>query len=446
MLPGTEQGNGRSPRSVWALWAGLVILSAGAFAQAAPQPVADVAMEQPLDRRVVAIASHEGEVTLAGEVLSGRYDPEADLRTLCGSIDDASRHASPACLVIERFDAVRAGDGERLASLYRPDSERRTLLVRGEAPEFRESQVELAAVEAIRPTTQRSWGRYRLVDIAAVMNQDRTAKVPGSVKLVSDHQAERLWLTEDLSRLNYPIHSVPTGLDEDDQVLATAPAASTALRLEKVGGGDDERKVAAELLEPGGVIKATDLILYVKEQRFALDAPPLLDMDPAELDEAGKSLQESLDLLQRWSDGERISIDRLADLWHPAYRDTMRRSYEWARSNGVKISIRGAGDSAESLPELRVASRTFTENGIVWFAWYPADDAVGGASSLAILQLKDETGDYKLVASTFQTPSMGDRRAMRLLGGDNAGFSGVPEALTLRQRAEQVAETVPTRR
>jgi len=419
--------------TIGALFAGTPLAMAG-------PPGVEIEYEFPMKRRVVAIAEHDGAVTVAGAKFAGAYGDNEDLEAGCRTLPPEKRTQCVECLVYARFNSRRSGDAQAHAVLFQPGYNRSH--IEEELPQIPERlRNMLSGYASVHPYGKSVWDDYVFVAYQGVMPNGEE-RVLNAIEAQWDSTLERYWLTKELFRLfpGYPITYIPVpghtlGVG-DVQVLEKPPQDTRIIRLSvDPQSPPDNRKVIAEALDDRSEIERDDLILYIRDERFPADAPPFLEWDPATLDEAGRQLREALARQLVWHMDEEAPMERLDELvtfWHPSVRDRVHQSLKdvWdappvrirATQEGVveqlpsdpgKKSKRRASpipglSGVREISEMRVAARIYTNQGVIWFAWAPnrnpGRSGPSDAKLYSLLQLRTEDGGYKLIQRPSDVP------------------------------------------
>ncbi len=145
---------------------------------------------------------------------------------------------------------------------------------------------------------------------------------------------------------------------------------------------DQSRVLLERIIDPSapGVIGENDLVLYLRESPTvvgpAAERTPILQLDGALLDEAGRALQRQLAMALVVSDGGAEFDQRYLDTFH---HDAHRIILEHQRKIEDHQKVSGGNTPpatplrfpAAAIPSLRVVSRVFTGECVVWFGWLP---------------------------------------------------------------------------
>jgi len=454
------------------IWA--IATLAGTHLSVASQDSADppsdrIEMEVPLKRRVTNIAERDGVVTLAGERAAGLYHkemhgpPDETLQRACRELPFEERVRCAECFpfILTEMDeeVMREGaidqnmvrraealclDGYSQQKMHSNLGEVRERLQR--MPNERINERAKTYVGR-RLRGQYVWDDLTIVDAIDIKKDGRGGPSGANLKLVERSGSNRYFM--DLRA--HLIPRIPPGVSQDDMtggdtfpVIEAPPGAARVFRYsDDPDRSPEERRIIVEELAHPSEIEFDDMILYVRDEPYPDDAPPFMDIDPSELDTAGRRLQDAIASHLLWEMGEqnqRMLAEDALSYWHPKEQQYIRpqivRVLQEAadqRTNGSGATSFGpnylnfvpgsGGDFATTASRMRIASRVFTDHGIAWFAWAPQPDAddPGDVYVQTFFQVETEDGEYKLVLRGDQVGggSSRDRRAMFLLGQRN---------------------------
>lgn len=150
---------------------------------------------------------------------------------------------------------------------------------------------------------------------------------------------------------------------------------------------DQSRVLLERIADPSapGAIGENDLVLYLRESPLvvgpAADRTPILQLDGALLDEAGRTLQRQLATALVVSDGGAALDQRYFDTIHPDAHPKIieqhrRIEEQQIASGGVTPPPTPLRFPAAAIPSLRVVTRVITGECVVWFGWLPDSHTV----------------------------------------------------------------------
>ncbi len=445
------------------------LLSLPAVSALATPPAVEIDMAAPMKRRVTNIAEHDGQVTMAGERAAGAYvdrrvgPPHEELRRACLALPLEERLRCAECMPFERFrgnqEISRTGRAseeliEWAMKLCLPGHSQEVMrqsIEKGAQRRQRIGHDAAAKYAGLRLVAKSIWDQRILLGSVGVTADGRAGPYRQADPMVMDPETGRHYFAYDsVMGSKSPMTLVPSGVRLEDTevlyktpVLASPPSDARLLRFGvDLESSPENREVLVEELADRSRIEFDDMILYLKDEPFPADAPPLLEIDPAGLDPGGRRLQEAIKRHMAWAMDDENAGNSVGDVlayYHPEERQIMRgrieRNLERDRAmraeNGSTQRINplalgpGASDFVRDAPQMRIASRVFTDNGLVWFAWAPqpeADDP-GDVFVNVIFQMRDDAGEYGFIGDLSRhVDGQGrDRRAMRILaigGGD----------------------------
>ncbi len=215
---------------------------------------------------------------------------------------------------------------------------------------------------------------------------------------------------------------------------------------------DQSRILLERIIDPSapGAIGENDLVLYLRESPLvvgpAADRTPILQLDGALLDDAGRALQRQLATALVVSDGGAALDQRYFDTIHPDAHPRIRIIEQRRRieeqqkaSGGITPPATPLRFPAAAIPSLRVVSRVITGECVVWFGWLPDSHTVrlrsmGNTDRPAIAQ--DQPGQFVTIVHRKSE----DGR--RLTYTENPGILGPERLATQILTSPGVAESL----
>ena len=352
-------------------------------------------------RKCVQMASKDGKTTLAVEMRVGRYFTKqnrdwarencARIRENCARMPASARYRYPECLLIEEFDARRAGDFAARAMLYEDGYNREKTRSRfTESPqEMREA---LSPFDGILLRTKHAWDSYLMVSYVMV-GPERGLPWPGvHLKKVGN----RYWLTEESGERNLSgiIHKVRAPYLRDDPTVLPQPPRDM-VRLELSLDQDspvENRQLSIETLQDDVAEDSTALVLYIRPILESANVP-LLQTDAGILDRPSAALRSSLVLYNN----EAATIQELVHLWVPDARENVESNLRLRQDANHPLN---SGLFGQHIDKVRLIARVETEDGIVWYLRYPSievdQERMTWEDKLTTVIQRKINGEYKL--------------------------------------------------
>ena len=440
-------------------------------------------MEVPLERRVMNIAEYDGVVTVAGERAAGLYHrsmhgpPDEGLGRHCRALSFAERVRCPECIPLMLYEmnveiiqqnSVPQNLIGRVEALCMPGYSRermgtsvRTSIDRADGRYAEQLAERLAPYTGRRLLGASLWDDQIMINAIDIREDGRGGPSNATVRLVRPEGADRYYMTlrsDTIPRIPLSVsHNDTDGTDRFPEIDAPPPGArALRYRLDPDSPPDERTGLIVEELPDRGDVQTDDMVLYILEEQFPPDAPPFMDMDPAELDAAGRQFQDAIVAHMLWEiedEDQRTHAEDALSYWHPKEQEYIRPQVERvlnedrmhnASGSGVKVSgpnylnfaPGSGGDFPRTASRMRMASRVMTDNGIAWFAWAPQPDAddPGDVYVRVFFQIRTDDGEYKLLLRGDQEGggSERDRRALFLLGQRNGNDYPDPADGTLK--------------
>lgn len=344
------------------------------YAQPVTADTADpIGVKCEMRRVCIEMASKDDKTTLAVEMRVGRYFTErnrdwvrencARIRGNCARMPPSARYRYPECLVIEEFDARRAGDVTARAMLYEEGYNREKTRSRFmESPqEMREG---LSPFDSLHLTVKHAWDSYLIVGCAMV-GPEKGFPWPGvHLKKVGN----RYWLTEESGERNLSSISHQARapyLRDDATILPQPPMDMVRLKLSLNRDSPvEKRQLSIETLQDDVAEDSTALVLYIRPILESADAP-LLRTDSQVLDRPSAALKSSLALYN----DEAATIHELVHLWAPEVRENVESNLRMLQD--AKFPLNN-GFFGQQIDKVRLVARVETDDGIVWYVRYPS--------------------------------------------------------------------------
>ena len=436
-----------------------MIILAGAWlvpqAVLANPPGVKIQMELPMQRRISAIAKHDGRVTLAGGGAYASYHmqyngtADEELRRACEAMPREQRFTCVECLAFEQFKAWRDENAEALAAIYKPGYSRTKAVADLEnlwSKARKQGVVPLSPYMGIRLLDKSLWDDRVILVSVGIKPDKKTGGYIQLLQAIKDTKTGQYQLVDDITdSIDYPHRLIGGGIKSR---LDSPPRDARIIRLSiDPDSPPRQRTVTATKLKDRSQIEEDDLILYVRDEPFPADAPPFLEIDPAALDKAGQQLQNALKYVVLWNaekENTTQELEKMMALFDPVEQSSIRHNMEQNLKMNGKLSdpLGFTFYAARDYPQMRIASRVFTNNGVVWFAWAPKPGAKGPKDvfiSTFIQQLAPD-GTYVLVSYPVFVQGA-DHNAVRLLYGNSTyKHNGVVWPLTRLQRETQLGK------
>lgn len=324
-------------------------------------------------RQCVQMASKDGKTTLAVEMRVGRYVTErnrdwvrencARIRENCARMPPSARYRYPECLVIEEFDARRAGDFTARAMLYEEgyNREKARSGIVGSPQQMREV---LSPFDALLLRVKHAWDSYLIVSCAMVGPERGFPGAGLHLKKVGN----RYWLTEEsgVRNLSSMSHQASAPYFRDDAtVLPQPPTDMVRLKLSLDQDSPIEnRQLSIETLRDDVAADSAALVLFIRPILENAELP-LLRMDSRALDRPGAALKSSLALYN----DEAATIRELVHLWAPEARENVETNLRVLQDAKFPWTN---GFFGQQIDKVRLVARVETEDGIVWYVRYPS--------------------------------------------------------------------------
>ncbi len=334
-----------------------------------------VAIACEMRRERVQLASSGGRTTVAVEMRVGRYAPPKRniegvrqrcdrLRENCARLTPRVRYQFPECLIVEEFDARRAGDFDACASLYEEgyNRDRARSRIKGTPVEMQEA---LSRFDTVLLETKCAWDSYLTIRYGMV-GSDRQG-CPWSLHL--KHDGDRYWLTEEsgAATVNSIYHQLSAPfISPDVASMPQPPKDMLRLRLslnQGVSAEDRAQRLAIDTLQEDVPEQSNAMVLYVRP--VVESAPvPLLQADTERLDGSGSALKVSLTLYSE----KTATIQDIVALWAPESRENIEANLHHLQRAGFPLNSRFFG---KQIDKVRLIARVETEEGIVCYVRYP---------------------------------------------------------------------------
>lgn len=363
-----------------------------------------IGIQCEMRRECVQMASKEGKTTLAVEVRVGRYvvteknidwtrENCAKIREKCSQMVPSARYRYAECLVVEEFDARRAGDFTACAMLYEEgyNRDRARSRIKGTPQHMREV---LSPFDALLFRVKYAWDSYLMVGYVMVGSERRGFPWEVHLKKVGD----RYWLTEESGAYNLSSisrqFSAPYFRD-DATVLPQPPMDMVRLKLSLDQNSpieNREHQLLIESLQDDVAENSTAVVLYIRPI-FESTSVPLLQMDTELLDRPSAALRFCL---AKYND-KAATIEEIVDLWAPEARENVEANLRLLQDANYPLNSRFLG---QKLDKVRPVARVETEEGIVWYVRYPSIKVVPGrvtqVDAFRTLIQRKINGEYKL--------------------------------------------------
>jgi len=412
-------------------------------------PGVTIKMKHPMQRRIARIAMHNGKITLAGESLTGEYGDNPGLEAACMALPEPQRYSCPESFVYAHVDALRRNDLHGVLGLYEAQYSRQYMRdgfwAHGIRPFVHNNMLKCTNVQ---PYLATRWDNLLAIAYNGVCENGKRQYI-NTIVVNTDPMEGRYWLTEQFERQSYP--SFPTSFyprQPGVHIIKSPPRGTRILRLSvNWNSPARNRTVTATELADRSQIAKDNLILYVRDEPFPADAPPFLEIDPAALDKAGRRLQKALKLTVLWQADDKdplTVLDELASMYHPVQQEMIRKDWTktWTEHHQKRINLGISINGVRDIPQLRIASRVFTNNGIVWFAWAPKPGAKGPDDVIVetFIQERADDGAYGLISSPVYVQGA-DHSAVSLVSRSaDQDYNGVIWPLTRLQRETQLGK------
>lgn len=360
----------------------LAIVETGGLDTQAADPTVDLPC--PMSRQCRQMAKNNGRTTVAVEMNVGRYDQSADApaaRRACSALSPAMRYRIPECVVIEEFDARRAGDLDARAALSEPGYNRDKTRSRVTTTAEGLRQI-LSGFDEIRFAFKASWDDYLSV---TYLMYGATERVPWTVEL--KWVGDRYWLTEEIT-LNHMIHPVLHPFFSEDQALICKNEAfSHSLRVSCDSRTPaDWRATRLEQLENAVSSGSTWMVLYLDvDDGVAAEGADLQSL--AEGDPVDRALATAI---SRYASSD-ATPQELTQVWDPESRAK------------VEVDLRRVSDSGIALIEsftlgrhasqLQVVNKIAIDDGTLIYARVPRGM---GEIKPAVVVVRQTEGRFQL--------------------------------------------------
>lgn len=464
-------------RHLMAPWIMLAAIAIARSVTAAGPCSLAVEMSEPLHRKAMVLAERNGAPTIVAESARAMYADDETLEARCAALPREERLKCLPCFVLEAVGAVRSGSVEALRDLYEPGFSQRKL----ESFLHHDSDGAVAPgyteYRRLFPTGYALWDDIVVTGFGGERHDGRRFESVSWFFARRDSATDRWRGTREIQSLDYPLN-----LAHSDDVINEASADLRAIRLSLDRNSPPEKRtVRAEDVDRSD-IEMDDIIVYLREERFPIEAP-FLTLDPDTLDDAGRGVQEALATHLAWQVTEDIPDEEYLRLWAPTAQLNIKNYVRLRREHGVIKGFPGFRYSERDVPLMRMVSRVFTDHGVVWFGVTPPPPAppapvlmpgmpeidaspapVREPGFVVLYQVRLEDGSWMMLDSSWGAlevrlqledgswvmydPSSGteqlrgvrgrkvlrsrDQSAMRLLGGGD--LSGIAELLTREAR------------
>lgn len=305
--------------------------------------------------------------------------PEHEVRAWCASLPPGERDAAPECLALDDFDKLKIADTDTRALLYEPGEARQAC-----RSWFRRFGIDTEAYrDGMAEATVRFIMKWRNDDFVRIVYRIDNTRGPhhstsGSLLMRFDHDsgAYRAASFNDYTAHNEAEYAALVVIESlmpehNGYKKIPAPAALKAWRYGRSGASVPAPDPAASEVEK----RRDDATLHLRQESLPHDDTPFVVIDPDELDEDARRLQQQMLTMLLAEDGV-VPFEECLDTWHPDAHKTLRTQWETRAQDpdpwkGYAFFTYGGGTPATDTTLIRLVARVRWDDGVVWYGWVP---------------------------------------------------------------------------